>query len=533
MGISGGTELDRRSFLAGSTAALATGRGLLGRERTAVERKPGYRIVYNDDSNAPILMSESLEHFLELAVDRFLGTQVDALFWNVISSDVLHYPSEVAEMVGAHLDGFESAGYFQWYQRLMKIIDERPDYLQAMADRARARGLEFFASLRMNDCHESPVWKAMDTYSRYRQEHPEFLLGDAVHPGFSTGFDFSHAPVRERRYRIIEELATRYRFDGIELDFLRHPAYFKPDEAYGNRHLITGLVRRVRTLLDRHQEETGRRVRLAVRVATPMEISLRMGLDVETWIREGLPDLVIAATPRGFELSLPLEGYVEAVRERPITLLAQLGWHQPVKEARGAALNFWDQGADGIYLFNWYSRKDRRHESLREIGDPGLLRRRDKVYPVHSQEGELWADTHPPAQLPVRLSLAPQGDAVDVRLRIADDVAADAAEGRLGSARLRMRFEEIHSEDRVEVALNGVALAPETGKLRIDDAHMYVWKYWIEYVLPVPPLRAGVNRFRIRLAHRNPHLDGTATLVEMKVELEYEKRGKKREKRTG
>ena len=307
MGFTRKSELDRRSFLAGSTAALAAGRGLLGRERASQERKPGYRIVYNDDSNAPILMSESLEHFLELAVDRFRDTQVDALFWNVISSDVLHYPSEVAEMVGAHLERFESAGYFQWYQRLMKIIDERPDYLQAMADRARARGLEFFASLRMNDCHESPVWKAMDTYSRYRKEHPQFLLGDAVHPGFSTGFDFAHEEVRERRYRIIEELATRYRLDGVELDFLRHPAYFKPDQADGNRHLITGLVRRVRELLDRHQEETGRRVRLAVRVATPMEISKRMGLDVETWIREGLPDLVIAATPRGFELSLPLE----------------------------------------------------------------------------------------------------------------------------------------------------------------------------------------------------------------------------------
>ncbi len=521
MGFTRKSELDRRSFLAGSTAALAAGRGLLGRERTSQERKPGYRIVYNDDSNAPILMSESLEHFLELAVDRFRDTQVDALFWNVISSDVLHYPSEVAEMVGAHLERFESAGYFQWYQRLMKIIDERPDYLQAMADRARARGLEFFASLRMNDCHESPVWKAMDTYSRYRKEHRQFLLGDSVHPGFSTGFDFAHEEVRERRYRIIEELATRYRLDGIELDFLRHPAYFKPDEAYRNRYLITGLVRRVRELLDRHQEETGRRVRLAVRVATPMEISKRMGLDVETWIREGLPDLVIAATPRGFELSLPLEKYVEAVRDRPITLLAQLGWHQPVKEARGAALNFWDQGADGIYLFNWYSRKDRRHESLGEIGDPGLLRRRDKVYPVHSQEGDLWAGTHPPAQLPLSLSLAPPEGGVEIQLRIGDDVTADVAAGRLRSARLRMRFEEIHSADRVEVLLNGVALAPETGKLRIDDAHMYIWKYWIEYELPVPPLRAGINRFQIRLAHRNPRLDGPVALVELKVEMDY------------
>ena len=85
-----------------------------------------------------------------------------------------------------------------------------------------------------------------------------------------------------------------------------------------------------------------------------------------------------------------------------------------------------------------------------------------------------------------------------------------------------MRFEGIHPDDRVEVALNGTALDPASGKFRIDDTHMYVWKYWIDYELPVPPLRTGINRFRIRLAHRNPRLDGAATLLELKVELEYE-----------
>ena len=96
-----------------------------------------------------------------------------------------------------------------------------------------------------------------------------------------------------------------------------------------------------------------------------------------------------------------------------------------------------------------------------------------------------------------------------------------------------MRFEGIHSEDRVEVALNGTALDPAAGELRIDDTHMYVWKYWVDYKLPVPPLQPGINRFRIRLAHRNPRLDGPATLVEVKVELEYGEEAKRREKRRG
>ena len=89
--------------------------------------------------------------------------------------------------------------YFQFYQKLLAIVEERQDYLQAMADRARAVGLEFFPSLRMNDCHDSPVWRAVDTFSQYRKDHSELLLGDSVHPGFSTGFDFAFPEVRERQ----------------------------------------------------------------------------------------------------------------------------------------------------------------------------------------------------------------------------------------------------------------------------------------------------------------------------------------------
>ena len=520
LGYSTTQAMDRRRFLAGSAGTLLTAKNLVARGSSA--RSPSdrsYRIVYNDDADAPVRLSSGLDDFLELAIDRFIGTQVDALFWNIIASDILLYPTKVGEMVGSRGQAFESAEYFLWFQKLLAIMEERPDYLQAMADRARAIGLEFFPSLRMNDCHDSPVWKAMDTYSHYRREHPELLLGDAVHPGFSTGFNFAFSEVRERRFRIVEELITQYRFDGIEMDFLRHPAYFKPGEAVKNRDLLTGLVKKVNALLRRVGEERNRHLKLAVRVPVPFDVATKMGLDVQTWIQEELVDLVIAATPRGFELSLPLEEYVEAVRSRPMKLLAQLGWHQPVQKARGAALNFWNQGADGIYLFNWYARKDRRHESLREIGNPAYLRRRSKVYEVHRREGDLWVDTHPPAQLPVQLWRS--GSSTDLQLRIGDDVGADTRDRVLEKALLRIRLEGSHRDDRLEIRLNGTDLDSQSGRLKVDDQHMYVWQYWMEYTLPVPPLKRGVNQFRIRLANRHPRLSGPLTVTEFQVQLDY------------
>ena len=388
--------LDRRSFLAGSTAVLAAGRGLQGRKRASQEKKRDYRIVFNDDSFAPILMSESLEHFLELAVDRFPGHPGGCPLLE------RHLQRRAALPFGGRGDGWRPSGRLR-IGRLLPVVpapseDHRPaarlspgpersgsiagsGFLRLVADERLSRepGLEI-------DGHPQPVPEGASPVPVGRCGPPRLQHRASISPMPPSGSAATGSSKSWRR--ATSPTASSWTFCGIRPTSSRMrpiaTGISSPAWSAGSGRCWIGSGK-----------ETGRKVRLAVRVATPMEISLGMGLDVETWIREGLPDLVIAATPRGFELSLPLEQYVEAVRNRPITLLAQMGWHQPVKEARGAALNFWDQGVHGIYLFNWYSRKDRHHESLREIGDPGLLRRRDKVYPVHSQEGDLWADTHP------------------------------------------------------------------------------------------------------------------------------------------
>ena len=46
---------------------------------------------------------------------------------------------------------------------------------------------------------------------------------------------------------------------------------------------------------------------------------------------------------------------------------------------RGMASRFHKDGADGVYLFNWYSDRDTRRELMNQIGSPDTLRRQDKV----------------------------------------------------------------------------------------------------------------------------------------------------------
>ena len=83
--------------------------------------------------------------------------------------------------------------------------------------------------------------------------------------------------------------------------------------------------------------------------------------------------MVTAGTPRGHESDLSMQEYVEAVRGRKLTLLGQIGLYHPAEQTRATALNYWKQGVDGIYLFNWYAPlwdRELWRKSLVEIGDP-------------------------------------------------------------------------------------------------------------------------------------------------------------------
>ena len=271
--------MNRRKFLSHSAVALSAGSSVLGAARSRANRPDcNYRIVYNDDGHTLQRVS-GVGELLEKGVDRFIGTQVDALFWSVGEADVFYFRTRTAEMYGEHLKRFRSAGALRFIQGLESVLKEREDYFQAMADRCRQIGIQFFATVRMNDAHDSPKgWNAVDLYSQYKRAHPELLLGDAVHPSFATGFDFAYEQVRQNKFKVIEEIVQDYDLDGIELDFLRHPAFFKPDEAYRNRHLITQLVRRVRALVDRASESRGKPFRLAARGPFHLQPCLQAGI---------------------------------------------------------------------------------------------------------------------------------------------------------------------------------------------------------------------------------------------------------------
>ena len=209
------------------------------------------------------------------------------------------------------------------------------------------------------------------------------------------GLDFGQEAVRDYTFRIIEEAVRRYDCDGIELDFNRFPTFFKDGSTHQRVVKINSLVERVRKMLDDVGRERGRRLVLAVRAPsnygrtpTTLESSLALGCDVPAWVKNGWVDFVTVSEFLCTRYDMPLRQWKDAICEVPVyggieALNPDLKTYLSPEEYRRAARHLWAEGADGIYLFNFFCQREDGEETgqdpeppfevLKELGDPNRL----------------------------------------------------------------------------------------------------------------------------------------------------------------
>ena len=238
-----------------------------------------------------------------------------------------------------------------------------------MVEAASSRQIELFGSLRMNDTHDSYGMPAGKLIYPLKVEHPEWLLGDESMKGpvFSSqaaaiwsGLDFAVPQVREDRLWWIRNTVEKYDVGGVDLNFFRMPWYFKTGKEKEGMPLMTELIRSARKVLDRESERRGRPLLLGIRSPGTVAACRRIGIDIETWLKEGLVDRLLIGG-----------GYVPFTN--PAEELVRLGHRHQVpvypcincgtqmfgsdSAFRGAASNILWAGADGIYLWNFQYRK--------------------------------------------------------------------------------------------------------------------------------------------------------------------------------
>ena len=474
----------------------------------AARRAP--RIVFNSDGDIHfrgVQSPQDMDGFYR-GIDELAGTQVDCYCYCISAGgDTYRHPSDVAPLLGADLETLDGVPDYlrRDIENTRALLAAGIDPLVLLPRRARGHGMEFWASMRMNDIHDDyPECAAY--HGGFRKAHPELLLGSPYpepkhrgnwRAGFCWGLDYARPEVRERQLALIEEVLTRYDVDGFELDFLRGAYYFKTDERGSAMPLMTDFVRGVRRLVDRAGEGKGRPLTLAIRVGRDVEECRRSGLDVRTWAAEGLADLLIPMWAGRMDTEADVAGMVALARTADSAGTRVAGglvgsvygygilpdhdtglWCNATLEMlRAGAMTYFSQGAACTYLFNYDCQrlhgvnKPYSHgelQALREIGDAAALARLNKRYSVTvdgSASVEAGAWDGPVAgnegwrmQLPALLRGA--GDAGVFRLWIGDDLAQGWRDDVLDAARIRITAEGYRvPDDAIELAVNGAPVA--------------------------------------------------------------------------
>jgi len=525
----------------------------------------GYRMILCDDGGTllgpNVEAPMGAEGLARLAIEPLVGTMIDTLYWQLGTdlgestprnrySDIYSHRTNVAPRWGVDGDTFESSGDWRIYENTRQLIEEGTDPPAVVIDHGHRAGLKVFLSMRVNDIHDGQLKDEPVVLSPTKREHKEWLLGSAANNGAHHlyrglsrfAYNFALPDVRAYKLAIAKEAIANYDLDGLDWDFCRFPRFFPEGEAEGSAELMTELLREIRAALDEKGRTVGRKLLFSVRVPPTFDLARSFGMDVRSWIDQGLIDILIAGVVHRNMHRVPIEEYVAATRDTDIRMIVQnLGllwqgrpqsarviYHEPEyfspEMCRASAASYWRAGVDGLYLFNnhlieFFRDSNYDRQPWREIGDPVAIAERDKHYLVDNpydwdvMTEELGAPSIPPGPLPIEL--AKTGDSTEIRIDIADDVQAAALEGSLAEASLRLMIVNLSALDVVEFELNGSPLDNATVRRRLlyNDC-------WLEVDVS-GVLRQGWNCIKVVVIARNPHVAAPLNIESVEAIVRY------------
>jgi len=521
--------------------------------------RPDFGLVYNDDADLAFVVPDRArsEALLRANIGGLADTPVRTLVYCIgMGGDLLYYNTRVASRVAWRKSPDETPGSLmeKRMENARVCLAQGADAVRTAGEAAKALGLRFIPSLRMNDAHfmVKPDEHAM-TSEFWFEHRARYTIKEsplAFQPAYGNLLDYSHAAVRQLRLDTVFECLERNRdlVDGFELDFNRFQVFFPRGHAAAGAPLMTELVRAVRARLDALAKDTGRPMHLFVRVPPSLADCTFAGLEVARWMEEGLVDLVSPAQIMTLAGDMPIADLIALGRRHGVrvapSLYPRTSWRlvfppqtegryagaKPVREAtheevRGAAASYRAMGADGFYLFNFYNafgamrpHDDRLHRVFRDLARAENLTGQAKVFAVtksyyHDGPGSYAYGKQLPATVAV-------GATLRLALATPEDPAGTAFP--LRTCELRVGLRGVPADGTVTVRLNGRALtlgeravtktivgaAPRQPDLAEVYVHAALAPEWLR--------RAEPNAFEITL----PETAGTVTDLEVRFAYE-------------
>jgi hypothetical protein len=340
-------------------------------------------------------------------LERLMAMKPHVLAQSVGLPDAVIYRTKVATTFDKHLVEVSRMNWPDYpkdvcegrAQALQDMFKSGTDPLQLTIEACRRHDVIVVASYRMNgeDWYQN-TWLLSD----FDRSHPDYRIpAQKDTPSWGrplTGcLDPAIREVYEYRMKIFREVVDNYDIDGLEFDYRRW--YHMISDPQKNHGILTQMVRDARKMLDEAARRKGRsKLLLGVRVAPSLDRPANVflhpgawhaedlehsctyyGLDVQTWVKEGLVDYIcpseflgqlpgvpftreFADLTKGTDIGVyptlwPLSGWMHEIIgvERAVSLEEK---DQPALslyryDLCSAALRMYDDGADGISAYNW------------------------------------------------------------------------------------------------------------------------------------------------------------------------------------
>ena len=420
------------------------------------------RLIVNDDGETGFgEKADTVEEYLDARFNDCRDTHVDAYFFNIGATD--RGPVQGGKPI---LRPQSTMANFYYGGKEGEVHPRLDEAIRATIQGAHDAGMEIFASIRMNDCHN--YQGIIETTYPLKTQRPDLVIGEIIDRGaypetrlsamdrFWLSLNYAKEEVREHFLNFILTHCRQYDYDGVELDFLREGIYFRYGEEAQNIPTMNEFVSDVRSGLEELGKERGRPYNLAIRVYDTPDQGRRAGLDAVHWLEEGWMDLLMVGggyMPAGDRIKT----FIDLAHQNGVPAYPSINnFKEPIR-LRSWASNFWALGADGVYLFNWYglkhyglSKDSDEAACLSQMGDPEVLLGLDKLYEADNGDSYAWHGfNNQPPQFPVRLL-----DGKPIRLVAGDDLNRADEKGLIGKIELRLDVDHLEATESVRITIN-------------------------------------------------------------------------------
>lgn len=358
-------------------------------------------LFVNQDADSYTSASCSEQDIVDYAMS-FVGTHITD-YVICMNNTLSTFPSEVfedkADKYFVRDEEGNIIGTDSYYAGDYHIFNELDtDCIGVWNDIFRENGINTWISFRMNDCHDRNVTDGSSKLlSNFYLNNPQYRRAwgyKGTNSYYNGCYDFKYQEIRDMWLAYIDEALWRYDVYGIELDYLRELFLFAIGEEEAGIPILNQFMRDVKAIVEKWEGVYGHDIKIGVRVSSDLATNLRFGADVATWVEEGILDMI---SPCGrfttTDSTMPIGEWVELIGERDIILAPGIEMNiQPNPSSNSGshtletycayATSIFSQGADKVYLFNYYRNMSRmiKPEDRITTKDPKLSVGSEKQY---------------------------------------------------------------------------------------------------------------------------------------------------------